>query len=59
MRLVKGINKTPLLNEQIKLIISKVSLGGTAPSSSFFKLIQAIAQPLMALVIHGLHELTE
>jgi hypothetical protein len=59
MRLVKGINKTPLLNARNKLIISEVFLSGTAPSSSFFKLIQAIAQPLMALVIHGLHELTE
>jgi hypothetical protein len=51
MRLVKGINKTPLLNEQIKLIIGKVFLGGTTPSSSIFRLVQVITQPLMALGI--------
>ena len=59
MRLVKGINKIPFLNEQNKLIISKVFLGGTAPSSSFYKLVQVTNQPLMALGIHGLHELAE
>jgi hypothetical protein len=51
MRLVKGVKKAPLLNELFKLIIPKLFLGGTAPSSPFSKLVQAITQPLMALGI--------
>jgi len=46
MRLVKGVKKAPLLNELFKLIIPKLFLGGTAPSSPF-----SITQPLMALGI--------
>ena len=48
MCLIKGINKTPLLNERV---ISKVLLDKAAPFSSFCKLVQAVIQPLMALGI--------
>jgi hypothetical protein len=55
---IKGINKTPVLNEQSRLVNSKEPLGGTAPSSSFFWLAQVITQ-LMAMGILGLHKLAE
>ena len=47
-----------MLNERIELILSKLFLGGSAPSSSFFRLVQAITQPLIALGIH-IYELAE
>ena len=51
--------KKALLNEQIRLIISRLFLRGTFPSSSFFRLVHSITQPLIALSIRGLHKPAE